>query len=346
MTMYGMTFVRSHIYTSRRVAKVSICREALKKLKAEFPNWVVPERPKDSISPSDWDWVETLHEYCVHQGLPDPKYTTYVHHKGYRHEVEVDGGTYFGSLKHYPEELQSKQGAAHVALYDVLVRDDNGRVESEDLRNLKRSNEALLSVIRRESLHTSTKPHVPATGFEDHGESRRVRRRTGKSKPPATVSRASRPTQGNANLQPLENCRLAAVESTVVEEQRRWKLTPSEISSQLQDIRTWAAKLEKICDLLMLEKPEIRIERTDGRLIKTDGEYTAAAYFKIDPFLARAGAIGQIQTFSGTRDAVHEACAWKVCDYLLGMVREDMILEKRAAEEREAITRWGETAAK
>lgn len=61
MTIYGMTFVRSHVYTSRRVAKVSICREALKKLKNEFPNWIVPERPKDSISPPGWDWVETLH---------------------------------------------------------------------------------------------------------------------------------------------------------------------------------------------------------------------------------------------------------------------------------------------
>ena len=99
-----------------------------------------------------------------------------------------------------------------------------------------------------------------------------------------------------------------------------------------------------ICDLLALERPEIRIKRTDGRLIEADGEYTAAAYFKADPFLARAGAIGQTQSFSTTRNAVHEACAWKVCDYLTDMVKEDMMLEQKAAKEREAITMWGETA--
>lgn len=101
-----------------------------------------------------------------------------------------------------------------------------------------------------------------------------------------------------------------------------------------------------ICDLLALERPEIRIERTDGRLIEADGEYTAAAYFKVDPFLARAGAIGQTQSFSTTRNAVHEACAWKVCDYLIDMVKEDMMLEQKAAKEREAINMWGETAAR
>jgi hypothetical protein len=51
---------------------------------------------------------------------------------------------------------------------------------------------------------------------------------------------------------------------------------------------------EKVCDLLKLEHPEIRIERSDGRLIETGGQYTAAAYFKGDPFLTRAGAIGRI----------------------------------------------------
>ncbi|KAL4917082.1 hypothetical protein BDW62DRAFT_89744 [Aspergillus aurantiobrunneus] len=347
MTIYGMTFIRSHVYASRRVAKVSICKEALKKLKVEFPNWVVPERPKDSIAPPGWDWVETLHEYCTHQGLSEPKYTKYVHHKGYRHEVEVDGGTYFGSLKHYSDELQSKQGAAHIALYDVLVRDDSGRVESEGLPNLKISNKALLAQVPRDPLPAFTEPRVPARRrLEDYQESKRARRRTSKSEQPDTALQTCRQTPGNANLQPLENCRLAAVEATVVEEQRRWKFTPSEISRQLENVGTWVAKLEKICDLLALENPEIRIERTDGRLIETEGEYTAAAYFKNDPFLARAGAICQIKTFSGNRNAVHEACAKGVYDYLIDMVREDIAIEQRAAEEREAITRWGENAAK
>lgn len=215
-------------------------------------------------------------EYCVHQGLPEPKYTKYVHHQGYRHEVEVGGGTYFGSLKYYSQELQSKQGAAHVALYDVLVRDDRDGVETGGLPNLRNSNEALLAVIPRDPRHISTgwvgsrgdlspeqfnetplavapqNPYSPPTeprvsskrNFEEHEESRRVKRRGGRSKPPINSSRACKPTPGNANLQPLENCRLAAVKAPVVEEQRRWKVTPSEISRKLREVGKWVAKLE------------------------------------------------------------------------------------------------------
>ena len=60
MKIYGMTFVRSHVYDSRKTARVCICREALKKLKTEFPHWIVPERPKDALAPPGWNWGEIL----------------------------------------------------------------------------------------------------------------------------------------------------------------------------------------------------------------------------------------------------------------------------------------------
>ncbi|KAL4954923.1 hypothetical protein BDW69DRAFT_183076 [Aspergillus filifer] len=394
MKIYGMTFVRSHVYDSRKAARVCICREALKNLKTEFPHWIVPERPKDALAPPGWNWVETLREYCVHQGLSEPRYTKYVHHKGYRHEVEVDGDTYFGSLKHYSDEAQSKQGAAHVALYDVLVRGP----ELEGPSSLKRHNEAMLAVVPRDPLSTHVEKSgydkfkdthrdvlaassrttasvstVPAKrGPEDYNDSGRSRGRSGRSKPPATVPQNYKPAPGNANLQPLKNCRLAVIETAVVREERRWEVTPSQITDRTRELKTWTAKLEsnvvfpitspnsrltatsdrfpregimaslllEICDLLLLEQPEIRIERTDGRLVENDGEYNAAAYFKSDPFLTRAGAIGQIKTFSGSKSAVREACAWAVCDYLVDMVREDMRIENKAAQEREAINQW------
>ncbi|KAL4991756.1 hypothetical protein BDW68DRAFT_173694 [Aspergillus falconensis] len=384
MTIYGMTFTRSHVYESRRTAKVSICREALKKLRVEFPNWAVPEGPRDSLAPSSWDWVETL------QGKIASSLNAFQHanqeSKRYRHEVEVDGGAYFAPLKYYAAELQSKQGAAHVALYDLLVREDPGRVGAEGPPSLKKSNEALLAVVPRDphrkstermeseglssrkrshetlsnvsaqdSLRSPISQRASARRLKDYERSRRARRRGGKNRSPATTSQL-KPAPGNANLQPLKNCRLAVVEAPVIQEERRWEVTPSDISRELQDIGSWVAKLEReeswhsmleeVCDLLKLEHPEIRIERSDGRLIETEGQYTAAAFFKSDPFLARAGAIGQIQAFSGTRIAVHEACAWNVCDYLIDLVKEDMMLEDNAAKEREAITRWGETLGK
>ncbi|KAL4975903.1 hypothetical protein BDW66DRAFT_151438 [Aspergillus desertorum] len=386
MTIYGMTFIRSHVYESRRTAKVSICREALKKLRVEFPNWVVPEGPKESLAPSSLDWVETLQEYCVHSSLPEPVYTKYVHHKGYRHEVEIDGDAYFAPLKYYAAELQSKQGAAHVALYNLLVREDYGRVDAEGHpTSLKKSNGALLAVVPGDAHRKSTErmeseclssrkrshetlsdvsaqnclrspigQRASSWRLKENERTKRARRRGGKNRSPATTSQV-KPAPGNANLQPLKNCRLAVMEVPVIQEERRWEVTPSDISRELQDVGSWVAKLEReswhsmleeVCNLLKLEHPEIRIDRSDGRLIETEGQYTAAAYFKSDPFLARAGAIGRIQAFSGTRIAVHEACAWNVCDYLIDLVMEDMMLEDKKAKEREAITRWGETAGK
>jgi hypothetical protein len=233
-------------------------------MKAEFPDWMVPERPKESSAPSGLDWItilkgkiacpweayETLirlwvEDYCVHQGLPEPKYTKYVHPKGYCHEVEVNGSTYFGSLKYYADESPSKQGAAHVALYDVLVGDDEGRPEPKGFSSLKAPNDHLLASVFRAPLHNHNSPasRVPARRrFEDRNDSwdPRKRQRIGKSRSPANFSLGF----GNANLQPLKNCRLATIEAPVVEEARRWQVTPSDISRQLREIETWVGKLE------------------------------------------------------------------------------------------------------
>lgn len=97
----------------------------------------------------------------------------------------------------------------------------------------------------------------------------------------------------------------------------------------------------EVCELLELEYPELRVERLDGRLVETYGDYTAGAYFKTDPFLTRAGAIGHISSMQGTRLAVEESCAQKVVDYLMTMVQEDCNMEKAAAEERQLIEQWG-----
>ncbi|KAL4814568.1 hypothetical protein BDW67DRAFT_186577 [Aspergillus spinulosporus] len=278
LTIYGMTFTRSHIYDSRKIAKVSVCREALKKLKVEFPNWVVPEGPKDSLVSSGWDWVETLQEYCVHQSLSEPLYTKYVHHKGYRHEVEVGGGAYFAPLKYYAAELQSKQSAAHMALYDLLVREDHGSADTEGSPSLKKLNEVLLTVIPRDphrksteriepecfsnrkrsfetlldesaqySLCSSIGQRVPARRLKDCKRSRTAKRHSGKTQSPPTFSQV-KPAPGNANLQPLKNCRLAVVEAPVVQEERRWKVTPSDILREVQNIENCVAKLESNVD--------------------------------------------------------------------------------------------------
>jgi hypothetical protein len=208
-------------------------------------------------------------------------FTKYVHHKGYRHEVEVGGGAYFAPLKYYAAELQSKQSAAHVALYDLLVREDYGSADAEEPPSLKKSNEALLTVIPRDphgksteriepecpsnrkrsfetlldestqdSLCSSIDQRAPARKLKGYKHSRRARRHGDKNQSPPTFSQV-KPAPGNANLQPLKNCRLAVVEAPLVQEERRWKVTPSDILREIQNVENWVAKLESNIDPIL-----------------------------------------------------------------------------------------------
>lgn len=53
-------------------------------------------------------------------------------------------------------------------------------------------------------------------------------------------------------------------------------------------------------------------------------EHHAAAYFPNDPFLARAGAVGQIRYTHGERLRAGEECAKEVANYLIGIVERDL----------------------
>lgn len=96
------------------------------------------------------------------------------------------------------------------------------------------------------------------------------------------------------------------------------------------------------CALLSLQFPEIRIDR----LVETNGEYTAAAYFQGDPFLIRAGAIGTLSGTKQSKIAAHEACAGNVVTYLIQIVNEDTILEDIAAKKRAGLNQWRENIEK
>lgn len=99
---------------------------------------------------------------------------------------------------------------------------------------------------------------------------------------------------------------------------------------------------KETCEILSLQKPEIHIERPDGRLIESAGEYIAAAYFQGDPFLTRAGPIGATKGFRLSKTLARESCASEVVRYLIKMVNEDTILEEEEAAKREAPEVWRE----
>lgn len=59
--MYGHTIVKPHLFDSQGVAKAEACREALKTLVSQFPEWIVPREPEESpVAFVGWSWVELL----------------------------------------------------------------------------------------------------------------------------------------------------------------------------------------------------------------------------------------------------------------------------------------------
>jgi hypothetical protein len=169
----------------------------------------------------------------------------------------------------------------------------------------------------------------------------------------------------NANLLPLAgNARLVPVEEREENVEKRWSVSYRELKSELErGCETHTGKLQSkvssllfhsthssptagcphtdflgigICQLLSLENPEFRIERTNGSW--KEGDYNAAAYFNNDPFLRRASPIGESK---GSMSEAKEACAQKVITYLIEMVREDTRLEDEAARQRDRIRNWG-----
>lgn len=174
----------------------------------------------------------------------------------------------------------------------------------------------------------------------------------------------------NANLLPLVGkARLAPTETHEEHVEKKWRVSYQELESELKrgGMETHREKLQSkssssycllrllpppppaapacpqtdfleigICQLLSLEVPEIRIETNNGQWL--EGGYSAAAYFKDDPFLHRASPIGKSK---GTMFEVEEACAQKVIKYFIDMVREDTRMEDEAAKESERIKNWG-----
>jgi hypothetical protein len=101
--------------------------------------------------------------------------------------------------------------------------------------------------------------------------------------------------------------------------------------------------LIEICDLLHLERPNYQIDATGDGL--NEIQYRAAAYFPYDPYLARVGAIGQIDNMSGSKEVAKEACAAKVAQCLIQMVEDDNSWDDRDRKKEENLRAWNDRAA-
>lgn len=302
-------------------------------------------------------------DHCAQNGLHEPEYTTYnVSNSHWRHKVQLEGGSFFGFLKAYPDEWESKNATAHMGLHSILVNGNGVSHGFPGPSSLQRSDESLLAFVPRvlsgaRAVSDSTirtalgrgSKRKAEKGDMSGGNHRSPKRRKTRSK--------------NANLLPVIGSKIPIVNVEAPKEEKKWNITPGELQDQLKGLPSQSDRLEstsssfplqsvlplimlqlstEACALLSLQFPEIRIDRLDGRLVETSGEYIAAAYFQGDPFLTRAGAIG---TFSGTKPsktAAREICAEHVVTYLIKMVNEDTILEEIAANQRAEPDQWRE----
>jgi hypothetical protein len=96
-------------------------------------------------------------------------------------------------------------------------RKSTERIGPECPSNRKRSFEALLDESAQDYLCSSIGKRAPARKLEDYKHLGRARGHGGKNQSPPTSSQA-KPAPGDANLQPLKNCRLAVVEAQIVQE--------------------------------------------------------------------------------------------------------------------------------
>jgi hypothetical protein len=94
-----------------------------------------------------------------------------------------------------------------------------------------------------------------------------------------------------------------------------------------------------VCSLLGLTS---KIEFHENvRQAPAPSTYTVWATFQNEPFLTRAGPIGLINKYPGTRAIAEERCCQKVVDYLLKMVQEDYQFENEEREQRWKIDNYG-----
>ncbi|KAF7122798.1 hypothetical protein CNMCM5793_000908 [Aspergillus hiratsukae] len=158
LTLYGHTFERDYIFRASLEAKTAMARKALEKLQSIYSAWTVPPQPMNCPLATDWSWTEILKDYCVQNGLPEPTYTKYNHQHGCRHEAQVANFSRFAVLKHYAQELDSRNSAAQMTVYALLTFGQlppDGITGAAALRNF---DEGQLVMVPRETISETWRP--------------------------------------------------------------------------------------------------------------------------------------------------------------------------------------------
>lgn len=169
---------------------------------------------------------------------------------GYRHEVNIQGCTYFGTRNHYEDEWVSTNATAHTALHSLLVFGDV--VSGPSI--LRKSKESMLARVPRDLQKRPVKGKgkrilddvdVAAPPSKALRRSKRIRMQRQMSQH-ITSQDEEAPGDGNANLVPLANSRLSVIETPSVEDKSKWGSTPREIEYQIEGLKSHQERLESM----------------------------------------------------------------------------------------------------
>lgn len=202
-------------------------------------------------------FVNPTTDYCVQNGLPLPIYTKFLHGSdGYCFEIETQGATYSGPVRHYADKSDAENSAAHKVLHALLVFGNGDDSATFGPYTLANGHEELLAQIPKRPL--------PPTGYDkirpvsvsgracslqhsctpetDVSSSRKPKKRKRKNR--ATLPEANtEPKPTNSNLLPLSQSRLPAIEVPVEQEPSRWKFNGHQIRDQIGQLKTYTEKL-------------------------------------------------------------------------------------------------------
>ncbi|PCG95752.1 Hypothetical protein PENO1_071890 [Penicillium occitanis (nom. inval.)] len=349
-------------------AKVELCRVALSILKVRYANWKVPDEPSEKLTPFSWRWAQLLQAYTEDMKHPSPELTRYVHKNGFRYQVDVgkvDTGivTSLGHRKFYETEDQAIEAASHEVLYLLLIQELQELQEAtiaaswpehENMPTLA----SQLPAPTTDSLLPAKVEHPSISNSAGSGRdfpkpvNDRVLKPIHSVNAPHRVTKAAhqQSKRSNAcepslstlsNLVPVTNPRIST-EKRRDEHQpdRKWKASPDELKNAIAKLQTSRQKYERVCSMLGLTS---KIEFHENvKKPPAPSTFTVWATFQNEPFLTRAGPVGLITKYPGTRSAAEERCCQKVVDYLLNMVQEDYELEDEEMEERWNIDNFEE----
>lgn len=183
-------------------------------------------------------------DHCAQNGLREPEYTTYnVSTLHWRHKVQLEGGSFFGFLKTYPDEWVSKNATAHMGLHSILVNGNGVSHGFPGPSSLQRSDESLLACVPRA---------LPGAGTMSEGSYRAAPCKSSKRKAEDGEmsgddhrSPKRRKTRNkNANLLPVIGSKISSVNVEAPKEEKKWNITPGELQDQLKGLPSESDRLE------------------------------------------------------------------------------------------------------